>query len=240
VLPLRERAKVCYVGAVDDPAREKPLLADEEGSLGERVYRALKVDILARRLSADEPLVEQTLAERYGVSKTPVREALRLLVHDGILRVLPRKGYMVRPMGLQDVVEVFELRRILEPALCAEAARRRTAEQVARMEESIEIERHLADPSLEEQEQSLGLHRLIVEATGNRRAMAMHRSLMEDTARLPWLMPVLRTGPDRPAVEEHARIVAAIAAGDAEAASREMSAHLEATFARDLGGFGAR
>lgn len=231
---------VCYLGAVDDPGQENQLLPDEEGSLGERVYRALKEDILARRISADEPLVEQTLAERYGVSKTPVREALRLLVHDGILRVLPRKGYMVRQMGLQDVVEVFELRRILEPALCAEAARRRTAAQVARMEESIEVERHLADPSLEEREQSLGLHALIAEATGNRRAVAMHRALMEDTARLPWLIPVLRTGPDRPAVEEHVRIVAAIAAGDAEAASREMSAHLEATIARDLGGFGAR
>jgi DNA-binding GntR family transcriptional regulator len=225
---------------VDGRDQENPLLPGEQGSLGERVYRALKEDILARRLSTDEPLVEQTLAERYGVSKTPVREALRLLVHDGILRVLPRKGYMVRPMGLQDVVEVFELRRILEPALCAEAARRRTPEQVARMEESIEIERHLADPSLEEREQSLGLHALIAEATGNQRAVAMHRALMEDTARLPWLIPVLRTGPDRPAVEEHVRIVAAIAAGDAEAASREMSAHLEATIARDLGGFGAR
>ncbi len=240
VLLLRAGSPVCYVRVVDGPDQENPLLPDEQGSLGERVYRALKVDILARRISTEEPLVEQTLAERYGVSKTPVREALRLLVHDGILQVLPRKGYMVRPMGLQDVVEVFELRRILEPALCAEAARRRTAEQVARMEESIEIERHLADPSLEEQEQSLGLHRLIAEATGNRRAIAVHRSLMEDTARLPWLVPVLRTGPDRPAVEEHARIVAAIAAGDAETASREMSAHLEATFARDLGGFGAR
>ncbi len=233
-------ARVCYVRAVDGPPQENSLLPDGQGSLGERVYRALKEDILARRVSADEPLVEQSLAERYGVSKTPVREALRLLVHDGVLRVLPRKGYMVRPMGLQDVVEVFELRRILEPALCAEAARRRTAEQVARMEESIEIERHLADPSLEEREQSLGLHRLIAEATGNQRAIAMHRSLMEDTARLPWMIPVLRTGPDRPAVEEHVRIVAAIAAGDAEAASREMSAHLEATIARDLGGFGAR
>jgi len=214
--------------------------ANTDGSLGERVYRALKEDILSGRVGRDELLLEQTLAERYGVSKTPVREALRLLVHDGLLRVLPRKGYMVRPVGLQDVVEVFELRRILEPALCAEAARRRTAEQIARMEESVETERHLADPSLEEAEQSLGLHNLIAEATGNGRAITMLRSLMEDAARLPWLVPVLRSGPDRPNVEEHARIVAAIAAGDAETASGEMMAHLEATIARELGGLGAR
>jgi len=235
---LRLSSRVCYLGGVHADENQLPTVGG--GSLGERVYRALKEDILARRIAGDEPLVEQTLAERYGVSKTPVREALRLLVHDGMLRVLPRKGYVVRPMEIQDIVEVFELRRILEPALCAEAARRRTREQVALMEESIELERHLTDPSLEEREQSLGLHRLIAEATGNKRAIAMHRSLMEDTARLPWLVPVLRAGPDRPEIEEHVRIVAAIAAGDHEAASREMLAHLEATLARDLGGLGAR
>lgn len=210
------------------------------GSLGDQVYRALKEDILTARVGRDELLLEHALAERYGVSKTPVREALRLLVHDGLLLVLPRKGYMVRPVGLQDVVEVFEMRRILEPSLCAEAARRRTPEQIACMEESVEIERSLTDPSLEEMEHSLGLHGLIAEATGNSRAIAMLRSLMEDAARLPWLVPVLKPGPGRPGVEEHARIVAAIAAGDAETASAEMSAHLEATIARAMGGLGAR
>jgi DNA-binding GntR family transcriptional regulator len=209
-------------------------------SLAERVYRSLKEDVLAARVGRDELLLEQALAERYGVSKTPVREALRLLVHEGLLLVLPRKGYMVRPVGIQDVAEVFELRRILEPPLCAEAARRRSPEQVAAMEQSVEIERLLADPSLEEMEQSLGLHKLIAEATGNNRAAAIVRALVEDAARLPWLVPILKDSPGRPNVEEHAGIVAAIAAGDADAAAAAMLAHLEATIARALGGFGAR
>jgi DNA-binding GntR family transcriptional regulator len=217
-----------------------PGAPEATGSLGDQVYRAIKEDVLSARIGRDELLLEQALAERYGVSKTPAREALRLLAHEGLLRVLPRKGYMLRPVGIQDVVEVFELRRILEPALCAEAARRRTAEQLARMEESVEIERHLADPSLEEMERSLGLHLLIAESTGNERATAMVRSLMDDAARMPRPIPVLTTGPRRPGVEEHARIVAAIAAGDAEEASAAMLAHLEATIARDLGGLGAR
>jgi DNA-binding GntR family transcriptional regulator len=217
-----------------------PDAAEATGSLGDQVYRAIKEDVLSGRIGRDELLLEQALAERYGVSKTPVREALRLLAHEGLLRVLPRKGYMLRPVGIQDVVEVFELRRILEPALCAEAARRRTSEQLAKMEESVEIERHLADPSLEEMERSLGLHLLIAESTGNERATAMVRSLMDDAARMPRPIPVLTTGPRRPGVEEHARIVAAIAAGDAEEASAAMLAHLEATIARDLGSLGAR
>lgn len=204
-----------------------------QGSLGERVYRALKEDILTARIGRDELLLEQSLAERYGVSKTPVREALRLLVHDGILLVLPRKGYMVRPVGVQDVLEVFEMRRILEPALAAEAARRRTSEQVRLMEESVEMEGRLEDPSLDESDVSLGLHRLIAEATGNSRAIATMRSLLEDAARLPWFVfPATPPGPGRPGVKEHQQIVAAIAEGDSDAASAAMSAHIETTFAR--------
>jgi DNA-binding GntR family transcriptional regulator len=219
---------------------ERASTQNQSGSLGEQVYRALKEDILAARVGKDELLLEQSLAERYGVSKTPVREALRLLVHDGLLLVLPRKGYMVRPVGLQDVVEVFEMRRIIEPAICAEAARRRRTEQVALMRESIAIERDLPDPSLDEMEQSLKLHRLIAAASGNTRAMAMVGSLLDEAARLPWLVPVLMPGPGRPGVGEHVGIVDAIEGGDAEAASMAMSDHLEATVARTMGGLGAR
>lgn len=214
--------------------------APRPGQLSERVYRQLKEDILAGRVGRGDLLLEQVLAARYEVSKTPVREALRLLVHDGLLLVLPRKGYMVRPVGLQDVVEVFEMRRVIEPALCAEAARRRTPEQVARMRESIELERHMDDPSLDEMEQSLKLHRLIAEACGNTRGMAMVGSLMDEASRLPWLVPVLKPGPGRPGVEEHVHIVDAVEAGDAEAASQAMAEHLEATIARTMGGLGAR
>jgi DNA-binding GntR family transcriptional regulator len=220
--------------------RTPPTPQSQERSLGERVYRLLKEDILAARVGKDELLLEQALADRYGVSKTPVREALRLLVHDGLLLVLPRKGYMVRPVGLQDVVEVFEMRRIIEPAICAEAARRRTPEHLTLMRESIAIERGLADPSLDEMEQSLKLHRLIAAASGNTRAMAIVGSLLDEAARLPWLVPVLKPGPGRPGVEEHVRIVDAIEAGDAEEASTTMTGHLEATVARTMGGLGAR
>jgi DNA-binding GntR family transcriptional regulator len=211
-----------------------------EGSLAEQVYRSLKEDILTSHVGRDELLQEQSLAERYGVSKTPVREALRLLVHEGLLLVLPRKGYMVRPVGLQDVVEIFALRRILEPPLAAEAARRRVQGQVARMEESVERERSLTDPSLDEMEASLGLHMLIAEATGNTRAVSIMRSLLDDASRMPWIaFPAIGPDPHRPGVEEHAGIVAAIAAGDDEAAARLMTEHLETTVGRVLGRLGA-
>ena len=91
-------------------------------SLTEQVYDALKREILTARLRPSQPLIENELAARFGVSKTPIREALRLLVQDGWIVVLPRKGYLVAPLSLEDVREVFALRLLLELQVTGEAA----------------------------------------------------------------------------------------------------------------------
>jgi DNA-binding GntR family transcriptional regulator len=206
-----------------------------ERSLTNQVYRALKEDILAARLGP-EPIVEAAIAEQFGVSKTPVREALQQLAHEGLVVVLPRKGYLVRPMGLSDIVEVMDLRRIIEPPLAAEAARRRTREQWEEMERLVEQEDSTSD-SLDCLRLSLRLHEFIAEIAGNSRATAVVRALLDESARIPWLAPGLRIYPD---VDEHSEIVAAVARGDADAAAERMSAHLEAAKARTLAGLGAR
>lgn len=200
-----------------------------------QVYRALKEDILAARLGP-EPIVEAAIAEQFGVSKTPVREALQQLTHEGLVVVLPRKGYLVRPMGLSDIVEVLALRRIVEPSLAAEAARRRTGEEVEQMERLVEQE-DSTSPGLDGMRFSLRLHEFIAEIAGNSRATNVVRALLDETARIPWLAPGLRLYDD---IGEHSEIVAAIARGDADAAAGKMSAHLEAAKARTLAGLGAR
>ena len=70
-------------------------------SLTEQVYEALREDILRARRRPGQVVAEPELALHYGVSKTPVREALRLLAQDGCVIVLPRKGYLVRPLVLE-------------------------------------------------------------------------------------------------------------------------------------------
>ena len=77
-------------------------LGDAGRSLTDRIYRALKEDILASRLGS-EPMVETAIARKYGYRRRPVREALRQLTHEGLVIVLPRKGYIVRPMGVSDI-----------------------------------------------------------------------------------------------------------------------------------------
>jgi len=208
---------------------------DNQRTLTNQVYRALKEDILAARLGP-EPIVEGVIAEQYGVSKTPVREALRQLTHEGLVVVLPRKGYLVRPMGVADIVEVMALREIVEPPLAAEAARNRTEAQVEEMRRLVALE-DTAASSLDGVRLSLRLHEFIAEVASNSRALAVVRSLLDEASRIPWLSPRLRIDPE---VNEHLAIVDAIAAGDPKVAAETMAAHLEATRFRTLTGLGAR
>src|SRR3954451_6110206 len=88
------------------------------------MHARLREEILTARLLPGTTILEPELAARFGVSKTPVREALRLLVQDGWVMVLPRRGYLVRALGLDDLRDVFQLREMIEPGFAAEAAAR--------------------------------------------------------------------------------------------------------------------
>src|ERR1700754_3432781 len=90
-------------------------------SLSQNVYHALKRDILECKLLPNSDLREQLLAQRFVVSKSPVREALLRLEQERLVTVAPRQGYRVAPLSLEDAREMFELRKVLEAA-CAEAA----------------------------------------------------------------------------------------------------------------------
>ena len=196
-------------------------------SLTEQVYDALKREILTARLRPSQPLIENELAARFGVSKTPIREALRLLVQDGWIVVLPRKGYLVAPLSLEDVREVFALRLMLEPQVTGDAATRGGAELVARLRQAA------AGPGGEERSYqstmraARAFHLTVAGAAGNSRLLRVLEALLDEVERLLHLMPQLGdhvTAMVEPAA--HERIIAAIEAGDAEQAAAHMRAHL--------------
>src|SRR5918993_2754413 len=86
-----------------------------QGPLGQRVAKRIKDDIFRGRLLPREPLVEAELAGAYGVSKTPVREALSSLARGGLVDLDPFRGARVRNFTADDVREVYEMRALLEP-----------------------------------------------------------------------------------------------------------------------------
>lgn len=197
-------------------------------SLSDRVYISLKQAILNTDLAPGETIVEPLLAEQFGISKTPVREALRQLVVEGLVVTLPRKGYVVRPVGFDDVLEVLAMRAMLEPPLATEAVRRRLPHHVEQLQLLLTEERSI-QPGPSDIRLSLRFHEMLAEMAGNGRACAVLRSLLDETVRIQMLMPDLQPVRKNIDIEEHGRILEALTAGDPDGAREAMASHLEAT-----------
>ncbi|MFI1016388.1 GntR family transcriptional regulator [Streptomyces sp. NPDC020965] len=196
-------------------------------SLTEQVHRRLKDDILEARCGPGQLLLEPELADRYGVSKTPVREALRLLAQEDWVTVMPRKGYIVRPVQLEDIREIFEIRHMLEPAMAATAAARRSEADLEQLShlcaEQSQAGRDLVSPL----RAARSFHTRVAAVTGNQRATVILEGQLDEVRRLHHLMPDaerhLTSGAELAA---HHDLLAAIRDGDPGRARRLMSEHL--------------
>ncbi|MFJ6393870.1 GntR family transcriptional regulator [Streptomyces sp. NPDC091972] len=202
-------------------------LATRPLSLTDQVYEQLKEDILEVRCGPGDALIEAELAQRYGVSKTPVREALRLLVQDEWVAVIPRKGYLVRPVHLDDIREIFEIRHMIEPDLAARAAAQASE---AALERLVALCSDQADagvgvgPSLQA---ARHFHLELAVLAGNRRVMTVLGRQLDEVRRLHHLMP--RVEPhitSRIELSAHRDIVEAVHRRDADGARALMADHL--------------
>jgi DNA-binding GntR family transcriptional regulator len=107
-------------------------------SLKERIYRDLKQEIITAQIPPGAMILEGSLADRFGVSKTPVREALGLLQRDGFVESLHGRGYQIAPISLQDVLETLELRIVIERGTAELAAKRISKEELEALREVVE------------------------------------------------------------------------------------------------------
>lgn len=80
----------------------------------ERTVAALRTDVLTGELRPGDQLIQETIAERHGVSRIPVREALQALASEGLVSYYPNRGYFVTELSATDLIEVYRLRRLLE------------------------------------------------------------------------------------------------------------------------------
>ena len=86
------------------------------GLMRDGVYEQIRADILSCALVPGSAVYENELAQRYSVSKSPVRDALLRLQEHGLVEVLPRKGYRIRPISIADAHDLYEMRVLLEKA----------------------------------------------------------------------------------------------------------------------------
>lgn len=104
----------------------------------EAAYTAIKEAILDARLSGDEPLVEERIAAALGISRTPVREALAILEHEGLIVARPGKGLFIRELSREEFFDMFSANEVIEPYLASRAALLATEEHLAALRKAID------------------------------------------------------------------------------------------------------
>ncbi len=132
------------------------------------LVEALTTAIGAGEFRPGEPLIERRLAQRFGTSRTPVREALRYLEHQGMVFSVPGKGTFVAPVSTQDIEEVFVLRELLETMAARLAAPRIPREDLVFLKDRLES-LSTGSPSQEYFDADRRLHELFSRYCGNRR-----------------------------------------------------------------------
>jgi DNA-binding GntR family transcriptional regulator len=192
-------------------------------SLRHKVYEALRQEITNGSLLPGDLLRERELADIYGVSKTPVREALSLLEQDGLVRAIPRAGYMVTQLTLRDLQEVYQLRVTLEAMAARLAAENITDEELQELEEL----RATSDPD-EARLFNRRFHLLVARASGNSRLAKMVEQLLDDMDR--WA--ALEVARHTPAVLliGHQAELDALRTRDPDIAEKTMREHIERVY----------
>ncbi|HTZ59393.1 MAG TPA: GntR family transcriptional regulator [Acidobacteriaceae bacterium] len=147
------------------PARAK---ADKLGEV-ERVYRLLREWLITAKLPPGEFLSEADLAERCGTSRTPVREACTRLMQDHWLTRIRRKGFMVTPISVRDIVDMYEYRKLLESYAAEKLAQTASHEQIKELSAIVEPEKNPAASLEQILQANQAFHLRLSELAGNQR-----------------------------------------------------------------------
>ena len=200
--------------------------------LWETIADALRDEILDGRLPAGSRLVETDLAERFGVSRGPVRDALAELAREGLAVDLPRRGTFVSSLTEADLDEVYVIRRAIEEAAVRLAVERATGEELDGIRASLdEVEGAYARGDLATAwEADMAFHRTYCRLSRNGRLLALFDELASQTVLLMRTALASRASLGwTPPVEYHRRIADAIAARDVEAAIQAVGDHYRYT-----------
>ena len=196
--------------------------------LREIVYEQLKRQILTGRITPGTRMMEVELADEMGVSRTPVREAIRKLEKEGLVTIEPRRGAYASDISVKDMVDTLEVREDLEGLAAALAAERMTEEQI---DELVKITEGYSEAILNSDTEKIihydeKFHKHIVSCSGNKTLIQLSEIVQELALRFRYIyyddfsryenMPV-----------EHRQIIAAITSGDADTARMSADSHVK-------------
>jgi DNA-binding GntR family transcriptional regulator len=191
-----------------------------EQSLAQAAYTKLRREIIRCKLKPGQEVSESLLAKRYEVGKTPIREALGRLCHEGLVEALPRRGYRIAPITLAGVRDLLGLRTIMETEAARTAAGRCNVAQLRRLDELCAVGYDPRDPRSVDRflAANTELHATVAYASGNAALAAAIVQVLDQMERL--LHVALELGGSRIDMSHaHRNLVDALAAGDGATAS---------------------
>ncbi len=196
--------------------------------LREMVYEELKMKILTGAIIPGMRMMEIELAEDMGVSRTPIREAIRKLEKEGLVTIEPRRGAYASQISTDDMVEILEVRQDLEGLAAGMAATRMNEAQLKELEEVSKLyNKAVVNGNMKSMiKYDTRFHRIIVDSCNNSVLVQMIEQLQELVLRFRYIYyDNFKRAENMP--EEHADIFNAIASGNADAARKAADVHID-------------
>ncbi len=198
------------------------------GGLASRVYHQIRAEILKGALVPGESVTEMALAKECGVSRTPVREALRQLELEELVELIPNKGAVILGIRPEDICDIYQIRSMLEGVAAERAAKNAQEEDVKKLTDILDLtEFYIARTNLQQLHSMDGqFHQLIYEMSGSR----MYKRVLSD---LHYYIGLTRDaslkseGRAAQSVREHRAVLEAISAHDGARARELMTLHVE-------------
>jgi len=197
--------------------------------LSKKVYRVLKTRIIKGGFKPGEKILETNIARQLGVSRTPVREALRMLASEGFVRMEANLGVIVIDFSLEDLQEVLQIRKLLEGFATSLAAKRISETEIKQLDKTLEkMSNSIAkEDVLAYSDANAEFHDLIFNICGNKKLTRIYDSLSSADHR--FRIRALRNNSNRLkySLQEHQEIVKALKKRDSDQAERLSQRHIE-------------
>ena len=195
--------------------------------LASTVYQALREAILRREFDPGQPLTEHDLCRRYGVSRTPVREALAKLEGDRLVRVVPKKGAFVRAASAEEIRELYEVREALEALVVRLAAPHLDDAELADFERRFrQLRAGRVVNATDVRALGEEFHQYLAKRAGNSKLLEL-LGVVREQIQSVWMMSIMAPRRVQGLIREHLAILGALRADDPTRAERLMIRHVQ-------------
>jgi DNA-binding GntR family transcriptional regulator len=196
-------------------------------NLKEAVYQRLKDSIVRGEIPAGSKIVETLISQKLGVSRTPLREAINRLEQDGLVKLIPRRGTFVHTQSIAEIIESLEIREVLEGLAARLAAAHTTPDIIQKMKGCFDdfspstVEKSIQNYAL----QNVRFHHLVIQASQNRRLIALIRNLY-DQMDMVRLHTIVLAGRAKKSLAEHWMLIRLIEKKKGDQAEELLRAHI--------------